>query len=46
MSDQDVLQELLFINENLGNFSYEGGLAIETTTPQIKKLIEQFNKNV
>jgi hypothetical protein len=44
MSDQDVLQELLSINENLGNFSYIGGLRIEATTPNIIKLIQQFNK--
>lgn len=45
MSDEDVLQELLNLNEALGDFSYEGTLVMETSASKIKDSIAAFNKN-
>lgn len=45
MSDEDILQELLNLNEALGDFSYKGGIFMQTTTSNIKDSIANFNKN-
>lgn len=45
MSDENILQELLNLNEALGDFSYEGTLVMETTANKIKESIAAFNKN-